>query len=357
MDLNDKVIESLNTAIASCGEDMIVERVNAAFEDLFAVSRRRVIGSSVSEVVFADNKIVTIVRRAFNNQSRYSLREVELTRPHGLEVDVTITPYIAGGKQKVLIELNRMDRLNRLIRESNGTDIQETNRLMMRSLSHEVKNPLAGIRGAAQLLETELETDQKEFTQVIIKETDRLTNLVSRVMGSHKRFDMEEVNIHYIVEHVSRLLGSAAEDGSLEIKKDYDPSLPEFMGDDEQMMQAVLNIANNAIESQASKRKATIGFRTRLERGFTIKKVFYRQVIKLQIWDEGPGVPEEIKDIVFNPMITGRPEGTGLGLSISQEVVQRHDGLITLEEYQGKTCFSIYLPLVSASQKQQEAIS
>ncbi len=345
MNLSDIIIESQSTAILSCGESLIVEKVNSAFEDIFSLSRRRVIGESLPEVLFADNKITSLIKRALSNQSRYTLREVELLKPEGIKADVTISPYQIDDEQKVLVELIRKDRLSRLMRETDSVDIQTTNRLMMRSLSHEVKNPLAGIRGAAQLLELELANEEdKEFTQVIIKETDRLTNLVSRVMGSHKRYDMEETNIHFVSEHVARLLQSAV-DNSIEIRRDYDPSLPEFMGDDEQLIQAVLNIANNAVESQAGNETAVIGFRTRLERGFTINKKLHRQVIKFQIWDKGPGVPDEIKEIVFNPMITGRAEGTGLGLSISQEVVQRHGGLITLEEYQGNTCFSIYLPL------------
>jgi len=222
---------------------------------------------------------------------------------------------------------------------------------MMRSMSHEIKNPLAGIRGAAQLLSSELENPElNEFTDVIIRESDRLTNLVSRAMGPHKKYSSKPVNIHYVTEHVSKVM-EASKPNTLKIEKDYDPSLPEILGDSEQLTQAVLNVVKNAIEVQEKSKKQFVGIRTRLERNFTIAKKLYRNLIKLQIWDHGGGVPKEIREFIFNPMITGRAEGTGLGLSISQEIIQRHSGLIALEAYKEKTCFSIYLPINNQEQK------
>lgn len=344
MNLIDSIIENLSVAVLVCDQDFIVQHSNSASEDLLAVSRRKFIGLNIEEVLIAETKLLSILRRAVSNQSRYTIRDMILKIPETIDVDTTITPFAHAGETLLLIELDRTDRVKRLMQETSNIEQQKTNRLMMRSMSHEIKNPLSGIRGSAQLLELELEdAELKEFTRVIIKESDRLTNLVNRVMGSHKRYDEAPVNIHYVVEHVLKV-AQGSEAGNVKIIRDYDPSLPEISGDSEQLIQAVLNVVNNGIQAQKELDVVTIGLRTRLERGFTIDKTLHRQVIKLQIWDNGPGVPEDIKEFVFNPMITGRAEGTGLGLSITQEVIQRHGGLISLESYQDKTCFAIYLP-------------
>lgn len=348
MKLVESIVENLSIAVILCDQDFVVQQANSACEDLFAVSRRKIVGAEISNVLESEVKLSAIMKRAVSNQSRYTIRDMALHKPEGVVVDTTITPFVHDEKKVILIELDRTDRLKRLIQETSSIEQQKTNRLMMRSMSHEIKNPLSGIRGSAQLLESELgEQELKEFTRVIIKESDRLTNLVNRVMGSHQRYDEQPVNIHYVVEHVIKL-AQGAEAGRVNIIRDYDPSLPEFLGDSEQLIQAVLNVVNNGIQAQSDNDVTTIGLRTRLELGFTIDKILHRQVIRLQIWDDGPGVPKEIKEFVFNPMITGRAEGTGLGLSITQEVIQRHGGLIALESYEEKTCFAIYLPLKQA---------
>lgn len=344
MNLIDNIFENLSVAVLVCDRDFVVQHANSACEDLLAVSRRKFIGKEIDDVLISDTKLPAILGRAATNQSRYTIRDMALKIPEGIEVDTTITPFMYAEKTLLLVELDRTDRLKRLIQDTGNVEQQKTNRLMMRSMSHEIKNPLSGIRGSAQLLESELDDEElKAFTRVIIKESDRLTNLVNRVMGSHKRYDEAPVNIHYVVEHVAKLIKGSEADG-VKIVCDYDPSLPEFLGDSEQLIQAVLNVVNNGIQAQPDVDIVTIGLRTRLERCFTIDKILHRQVIKLQIWDNGSGVPEDIKEFVFNPMITGRAEGTGLGLSITQEIIQRHGGLISLESYEDKTCFAIYLP-------------
>ena len=345
MNFIDSIFENLSVAVLVCDQDFCVQHVNSASEDLLAIGRRKVVGKQVSDVLKTDIKLPAIMKRAVVNRSRYTIREMALEFPEGVDVDTTITPFNHDEKTLLLIELDRTDRLKRLMQETSSIEQQKTNRLMMRSMSHEIKNPLSGIRGSAQLLESELDNHElREFTRVIIKESDRLTNLVNRVMGSHKRYDEKPINIHYVVEHVAKL-ARASEEKGISIIRDYDPSLPEFLGDSEQLIQAVLNVINNGIQAQAGNDDITVGFRTRLERGFTIDKTLHRQLVRLQIWDNGSGVPEDIKEFVFNPMITGRAEGTGLGLSITQEVIQRHGGLINLESYDDKTCFTVYLPL------------
>ena len=345
MNLIDNILENLGVAVIVCDEDFVVQYVNSACENLLATGRRKAINEEISSVLKTGAKLSAIMSRARANQSRYTIRDMDIMYSEQILVDTTITPFIHAKQSMFLIELDRTDRLKRLMQETGSIEQQKTNRLMMRNMSHEIKNPLSGIRGSAQLLQSELDDlELKEFTRVIIKESDRLTNLVNRVMGSHQRYDLEPVNIHYIIEHVTKLAQASSEAENIKIARDYDPSLPEFLGDSEQLIQAVLNVVNNAIQVQFEYGDITIGFRTRLERMFTIDKTLHQQVIRLQVWDNGPGVPDKIKEFVFNPMITGRAEGTGLGLSITQEVIQRHGGLINLESYDNKTCFAIYLP-------------
>ncbi len=350
----DSILENIGVALIVCDDQFVVQDVNAACEDLLGISRRSLLNKVLADILVTETNIQAIVKRALSNDSRYTLREILLSHPDGAEVDVTITPFrTRQGTACVTLEINRIDRISRLARESNNIEQQNTNRLMMRSMSHEIKNPLSGLRGAAQLLDAELSNPElKEFTSIIIKEADRLKNLVNRVMGSHRQYDKAPVNIHYVVEHIVRLI-EASEGDKLLLHRDYDPSLPELSGDVEQLIQAILNVVKNAVEAQGGGEKIVIGFRTRLERSFTIGKELHRNLIKLQIWDEGQGVPEELQSIVFNPMITGRAEGTGLGLSITQEIIQRHNGLVNLETYKGRTCFAFYLPLQLNKSKEQ----
>lgn len=346
----DNICESLATAVLVVDANHIVLLVNTAAEDLLLMSRRSIIDKHLDEVFLKQDEVSDLVCRAVKYQTRYTLRELIFELPRQFEADVTAMPFNEiDGSTTTIIEINRTDRISRLVRETRNIEQQETNRLMMRSMSHEIKNPLSGIRGAAQLLSSELQDPElKDFTDVIIRESDRLTNLVNRVMGSHRQYAAEPVNIHFISEHVLTLLGTYSSQ-KIEIIRDYDPSLPELIGDEEQLIQAVMNIVTNAIEAQSDSSNVTIGIQTRLERNFTIGKVLHRNLIRVRIWDHGQGVPEEIKTQIFNPMITGRAEGTGLGLSITQEIIQRHGGLVTLESYKERTCFAIYLPIASAN--------
>ena len=340
--------ENLTTAIIVVDESRIVKTVNNAVEDLLLLSRRSIIGKPLDDVLVGQGLIIDIIQRAHEFESRYTLRELRFEYPQKFEADVTATPFILNDEKiGTVLEILRTDRISRLARETRNIEQQQTNRLMMRSMSHEIKNPLAGIRGAAQLLSSELPSeDLKEFTDIIIRESDRLTNLVNRVMGSHKQYAAEPLNIHFVTEHVLKL-ASIASTQHVKVERDYDPSLPEIIGDEEQLIQAVMNIIKNAIEAQINVENAYIGIETRLERNFTIGKKLHRNLIRLRIWDHGPGVPEEIRTQIFNPMITGRAQGTGLGLSITQEIIQRHGGLVSLEQYKDYTCFAIYLPIMS----------
>ena len=342
----DVIIESLDCAVIVINDQNVVQTVNTATETLFCQSRRYLIGSNFNEIL-PDQQVSTRIKDCLDNNSKYTLREIPIDMV-GSEtlVDLTLSSISRGNGVKafVLIEINSINRISRFMKEKNQMERQESFRMMMRGLAHEIKNPLGGIRGAAQLLHREiLDPSRQQLTDILIKEADRLTRLVDRVMGSREQLKPSLMNIHEVLEHVAHLITVRSKQ-KIVIERFYDPALPEIVADKEQLIQAVLNIVVNAMDAQKDFRQAMIGFRTQFERLVTINRKMHRQVMKIQIWDDGPGVPDEIKDVIFDPLITGRPEGTGLGLSITQEIIQRHNGAVKLENFNDKTCFSIYLP-------------
>jgi two-component system nitrogen regulation sensor histidine kinase GlnL len=219
---------------------------------------------------------------------------------------------------------------------------QQSSQELVRGLAHEIKNPLGGIKGAAQLLDLELEDDLREYTRVIIGEADRLKNLVNRLLGPNQLPKVAELNIHEVLERVRQLLKVEYGD-RLNLVFDYDPSIPSIVGDAEQLIQAILNIAKNA--ARELDEEGELMFRTRILRQFTIGSQRHRLVAQIDIEDNGPGIPDELRETVFLPMVSGSAEGVGLGLSISQSLVARHNGLIEFESKPGKTVFTVYLPV------------
>lgn len=343
---SELVLESLESAVIVIDQSNHVKLVNIAAETLFCQSRRYLIGKHINELL--DD---TVVRKSLQEcrdyGAKFTLREVQLgLLGQNLLVDVTLSMVTTqyGMEPSILIEINSINRISRFMKEKNQMERQQSFKLMMRGLAHEIKNPLGGIRGAAQLLDREIEDpSRKELTDILIKEADRLTRLVDRVMGSRAQLKPTRLNIHEVLEHVVHLI-SVKGASQLIVKRFYDPALPEIKVDKEQVIQAILNIVGNAVEAQEGCETITIGLVTKFERFVTINQVMHRQALKIQIWDEGPGVPDDMRDVIFDPLVTGRPEGTGLGLSITQEIVQRHHGAVILEHYHGKTCFSISLP-------------
>jgi len=340
------LIESLECAVIVINHDDIVEQVNIAAETLFCQSRRYLLGKSLTELI-ADDSVARCLVECKEHDAKFTLREVELellTEQPLVDMTLSSVTTARGIEPSILIEINSINRISRFMKEKNQLERQQSFRLMMRGLAHEIKNPLGGIRGAAQLLDREIkDPSRKELTDILIKEADRLTRLVDRVMGSREQLKPVYLNIHEVLEHVVHLVSVRGND-RLVVNRIYDPALPEIMVDKEQMIQAVLNIVGNAIEAQAENRFITLGLVTKFERFVTLNQKMHRQVLKIKIWDEGPGVEQDMQEILFDPLISGRPEGTGLGLSITQEIVQRHNGVVQLEDYHGKTCFSIYLP-------------
>ena len=341
-----QILENLDCGVIVVNGQGVVQFVNIASETLFCQSRRYLIGRHLKELISA-SKVMSCVNNCLGSHGMYTLREIPI-RVNTDETLVDITVSRISGKQGiepiVLIEINSINRISRFMKEKNQMERQKSFRMMMRGLAHEIKNPLGGIRGAAQLLHKETtDSSSKELTDILIKEADRLTRLVDRVMGSREQLKPTLLNIHEVLEHVVHLVSVKSSDNLL-VNRFYDPALPEIIVDKEQLIQAVLNIVINAVEAQKNAEQPQIGFITQFNRLVTINRKLYRQVLNIRIWDDGPGIPESIKDVIFDPLITGRPEGSGLGLSITQEIIQRHKGSVKLEQYNGKTCFSIYLP-------------
>jgi two-component system nitrogen regulation sensor histidine kinase GlnL len=259
-----------------------------------------------------------------------------------------VTPL--GDTHTLLIEVQPLDRLLRISRDESLIAAQETTRNLVRGMAHEIKNPLGGIRGAAQLLARELPNEELgEYTNVIIEEADRLRNLVDRMLGPNQPIKYEALNVHEVFERIASLITAEGLDG-LKINRDYDPSIPDIYGDKEQLIQAVLNVVRNAKQAlqehpPAEDTQATITLRSRIQRHFTVGTLYHPLVCRLEIEDNGPGISDKFIEEIFYPMISGRAEGTGLGLAISQQLINQHQGLIECESVPGSTCFSIYIPM------------
>lgn len=341
-----RILDNLNTAILLFDEDLRIRHVNPAGEILFEVSARHVTGHSLRDLLSNDPSMVDSLGRSLATGHSYTEREVELNLANSrvITVDMTVTPlYEHTGRRELLLELLRVDRHLRIAREENLITQNHNTRLLMRGMAHEINNPLGGLRGAAQLLEAELDDGTlREYTRVIIGEADRLQSLLRRMLGPHAPLARRRLNVHEVIERVRALIEAEAE-RTVAITRDYDPSIPDLSGDADQLIQAVLNITRNALQAVDGRGRITL--QTRTQRRFTIGQKLHRLVVRINVMDDGPGVPAEMRENIFYPMITSRPEGTGLGLPIAQSIINQHGGLIECSSRPGETLFSIILPL------------
>ena len=346
VDLQQRILESLNSAVLLFDESMRLKYVNPAAETLFSVSARHLLNQPYQALIQESADLEFQLEEAFQSGRPFTRHEVslDLGNDNHVMVDFTAVPLIEPGyATEILVELHSVDRLLRISREENQLAQQEATQKILRGLAHEIKNPLGGLRGAAQLLERQLESeDLKEYTQVIIDEADRLQKLVNRILGPNNLPNKRSINIHHVLEHIRSLLLAEGK-SNVSIVRDYDPSIPELQADPDQLIQAFLNITRNAY--QALDEEGTITLRTRIERKYTLGKQRYDLVARIEIIDNGPGIPEDILDKIFFPMVTGRAEGTGLGLSIAQSLIQQHDGLIEVISVPGGTVFTVLLPI------------
>lgn len=340
------LIENINTAVLVFDDTLHLESINAAGENLLSVSSNKVIGLSPEEFMPGADAFLDNLKRTQQECRPYiewGIR-LELFNQRPLTVGCMVTPLIEDDKcRQIIVELIDAESFTRVMREESITAVYDTARKSLKGIAHEIKNPLGGLRGAAQLLERELgDNELSEYTRIIINEADRLRNLVDRMLVHDSRPQLTEVNLHELLEYVVDLVQAEA-DSRLDITRDYDPSLPTLQGDKEQLIQVFINVIRNAMQAIASNGK--IWLRTRIRRRCTIRQQYHRMVAQIDIIDDGPGIPEDIENEVFYPLITGRAEGTGLGLSIAQSLLQLHGGSIAYERENDRTVFRILLPL------------
>jgi len=343
-----KIIDSLSTAVVLLDRALLITAINPAAENILGISAQRAYGESLQRLVGDEPELRDILSRVIETGDHYA-NELHLppTEAHHAEriVDCHVSPLLIG-PAVLLVEMTDVTRRLKISRE-NALLIQHgAGRQMIRQLAHEIKNPLGGIRGAAQLLERQLENKElTEYTDVVISETDRLAGLVDTLLGPGGPPDKQPVNVHELLEYVVRIV-DAEDQRSLNIRRDYDPGLPEIELDRAQIVQAFLNLVQNA--AAALEGQGTITLRTRAVSNFTIGDTRHRVIASIEIQDDGPGIPRDLQDSVFYPLVTSRTEGTGLGLPAAQELISRHDGIVEFESRPGHTVFYVRLPLTTA---------
>ena len=344
-------LDLLATSIVIVDRTLVVRYANPAAENLFECSSKGFVGNTITEIFENDRVLGAAIGYARANNCSYTEHELKIgVAGHAkLHLTCTLSPveiegWVAGW-QGLVLEFRHIDQQLKIAREERLQEQQQANRDLIRSLAHEIKNPLGGIRGAAQLLEGELDRPHLiEYTQVIIGEADRLQSLVNRLLTPHRLPAYRRTNIHQILVRVRSVV--QAEFPAIDVVSDFDISLPEFEADAEQLTQAILNIARNAAQAlSAATTNPQIRLVTRVARGVTLSKKRYRLALALSIEDNGPGIPADIRDRIFYPLVSGREGGTGLGLTIAQTFVTQHNGTIGWESTPARTVFTILLPL------------
>jgi two-component system, NtrC family, nitrogen regulation sensor histidine kinase GlnL len=337
-------LDVLATAVIMLNEDFSVSYANPAAQNLFELPARAFAGRSVGDIFENASALIASCDYAAGHNCSYTAHDVVLNAPNRarLSLSCTVTP-LDTSLARFAVEFQHTPLESKVAKEERWLEQREDNRLFVRNLAHEVRNPLGGIRGAAQLLEGELKSPQlTEYTQVIIKEADRLQSIMDRLLAPSRLLSPCEVNVHEALER-ARSLVKAEFPAGIVIRRDYDVSLPPVIGHLEQLIQALLNIVRNA--AQALQNTGTIVLMTRAGRQITLGKKRHALAIMIQITDNGPGVPDAIEDRIFNPLVSGREGGSGLGLALARELVHQHSGVIECESRPGDTRFTILLPV------------
>lgn len=363
MDFPFAGLDLLSTATLLLDAQRVVRYANPAAENLFAVSQRQLIGQSAAQLLGTSAGLDQAFTNALENRWSYTGHNLVAPSPqHGgpkLHLDCTVTPIesdarLDTGDVRLLLECRPIDQQLKVAREERLAEQQQASRELIRNLAHEIKNPLGGIRGSAQLLEHELSAlenaaDLCEYTRVIIDEADRLQDLMQRLLSSHCTLQPTTVNVHEVLERVRRLILAEFGNAGISVRRDYDVSLPALIGDPEQLIQAILNIARNAAQAlsqdTANPEGKEILFSTRAVRQVTLAKRRYRLAVEIRIIDNGPGIPAAIRDQIFYPLVSGRSDGSGLGLTLAQTFIHQHHGDIDVDSRPGHTCFRLLLPL------------
>ncbi|MBX9811386.1 MAG: PAS domain-containing protein [Burkholderiales bacterium] len=350
-------LDLLAAAVMLVDENLAAHYMNPAAENLFELSNKNVTGLALNELFTDSAMLAAAVSYARANNCSYTEHDLVLgVSGRKLLLSCTVTPVgleESGSGEGFLLEFRHIEQQLRIAREERMLDQSQANRELIRNLAHEIKNPLGGIRGAAQLLDRELDRPNlHEYTQVIMKEADRLQMLMDRLLTPHRLPQPALVNIHEVLERVRSVI--LAEYPGISVRRDYDTSLPPLKGDREQLIQAVLNIVRNAAQALTGKGEGPfpspagggkIVLRTRIARQVTLARKRYRHALALEICDNGPGIPEDIRERIFYPLVSGRDGGSGLGLTLAQNFISQHHGTVTFESVPGSTCFTVLLPV------------
>lgn len=338
------ILDNLHSAVLVINQDLGIECMNPSAEHLFHISNKRAMERSISDLIPDEPGFQKRLEKSLVTSHPFTVYDTSIQSHDGttINADYSVAPisYKEGGKY-LLLEFTRLSNFMNISKEESLLHQRDATRSLLRGLAHEIKNPLGGIRGSAQLLDREIDDENREFTRIIIREADRLQNLVDRMLGPRDLPVKEWLNIHKVLEHIRQLL--KAESDSIRFTADYDPSLPDLYADESMLIQALLNITRNAVA--ALDNEGEIMLRTRPRRNTTIRSKTYPLVAQIDIIDNGQGIPEELAETLFFPMVTGRAEGTGLGLSIAQTLIQQHKGQIEFSSKPGETCFTILIPL------------
>jgi two-component system nitrogen regulation sensor histidine kinase GlnL len=349
-----ELLDGMVTGVFLMDQDLNVVYLNAAAQTLLGLGPNQALGRSIVDLTRGADSLVPMFERVRRGGEGVVQRELAWPAAGGVDriLDCAVTQVILGGKnQRLLLEIEDITQHRRLTRENALLAQLGGSRLMVRQLAHEIKNPLGGLRGAAQLLERELlDPALREYTRVIISEADRLANLLDSMLGPGRPPSKQLINVHELLERVYHLLRSEAPP-NVAIDRDYDPSLPPLTLDPNHIIQAMLNLGRNAIQALAggsSQDSPRLILRTRAVSNVSVGAHRHRVVASIQFEDNGPGVLNEIRETIFYPLVSGRADGTGLGLGIAQDLVSRHGGLIEFDSAPGRTIFVISLPMDSA---------
>lgn len=361
--LQTRLLDQLSTAVLILDKDLRLMHANSAAELLLGFSTHRHELEPLQKLFIDSDEIIAILLDTLNQGLSHTQREAVLKIHQGTDivkttVDYTVTRLEEEPDCALLVEIQPIDRLLRINRDASMFNVQQSSNALLKGLAHEIKNPLGGIRGAAQLLEQDLvDSDLREYTGIIIDEADRLRSLVDRILSPAKPKELSDINIHEVLERVRQLI-EVEVGGSITIFRDYDPSIPAISAHAGSLIQAFLNLTRNAVQSLMQEghdelyreQGRRIEIFSRIARHFTIGTKQHKLICRIDIIDNGPGIPEDIKESIFMPMVSGHAENSGLGLAISQNIINQHHGLITCTSEPGETCFSVFLPLDSEIQ-------
>jgi two-component system nitrogen regulation sensor histidine kinase GlnL len=344
-------LDLLATAVVMVDDNQAVIHMNPAAENLFEASHTSAAGLTLERLLGENAVLEAAISYSRANNCSYTEHEIEIAANgrQRLNLTCTVSPADLGeGIAGMLLEFRQIDQQLRVEREARLLEQSQAHRELIRNLAHEIKNPLGGIRGAAQLLDRELERPAlHEYTQVIIKESDRLQALMDRLLTPHRLPLPGPVNIHEVLERVRSVM--LAEFPEIVVRRDYDTSLPLLTGDREQLIQVVLNIVRNAAQAIKSSGMdlacGEIRLKTRIARQATLARRRFRHAVQIDISDNGPGIPENMRERVFQPLISGREGGSGLGLTIAHNFITQHRGAVTFDSRPGHTCFTLLLPV------------